>query len=119
MIVPEELETHKEESRPEEQQESASADAKPQEASISEGAVAAQVTEQEQPNTVSEIKTAVTTEDMSIEQSGEDSGNKSEGSSAELEQPKISTAVEDEVPSSLVPPRGWAFPVFLPSPACL
>lgn len=57
---------------------------------------AAEVTEKE-PNTASEIKTEVTTEDMSVEQNADDNNGKSEGWSAELEQPKISTAVETEV----------------------
>ena len=114
MIVPEELETHKEEA-PKEQQQGANTGAEPQGASASEGEAGVQALEQEQPNTASEIKTAVTTEDMSVEQTSDDNNGKPEGWSAELEQPKISTAVETEVLPLFVSTGDWTFPVSLPS----
>lgn len=89
MIVPEEL--HKADSKP--KQEAAETDSKPQEASTS----SEQATQQEQSGNASEIKTAVTTEEMSVEQTVSDNEGKPEGWTAELEQPKITTAVETEV----------------------
>ena len=95
MIVPEELEVHKETEKSRGQQESMEAATQPQDSTVTVED-AAEVTEKE-PNTASEIKTEVTTEDMSVEQNADDNNGKSEGWSAELEQPKISTAVETEV----------------------
>ena len=90
MIVPEEL--HKA-VRNSSGQGDAETEAKPQEA-ISSGEQAKQ---QEQSTNALEMMTAVTTEEMSVGQTVSDNKGKSEGWTAELEQPKITTAVETEV----------------------
>ena len=87
MIVPEEL--HKADSKPKQE----AAETKPQEA----GTSSEQATQKEQSGNASEIKSAVTTEEMSVEQTVSDNEGKSEGWTAELEQPKIITAVDTEV----------------------
>ena len=96
MIVPEELESGNTDRKTEEHAEAAVSEAEPA-GLIGAGEEAAQITKPEESRTASEITTAVSTEEMSVEQAADDNHGKSEGWTAELEQPKITGAVETEV----------------------